>query len=896
MKKIIQRIIAYSQQQYLTVLIFLAIILGGNYLVVIDKLKEQDGISILLKMSADQSNAVNAVNLLTIAALEASKAEFVDIKSRLSEYRVSLRDTHQLLISGNRFLRKDGRLKSVTSTLPDGLKEIYFDKPVNLDQRMKRYSVVLSKVIKMEFGVLQKENPEFKELNYNISPDLLIALERVFIFHQKRSESLAAQAISLQNLAFLLSIAALIAVGSLLLKPMVENLEKITLHAKSEKAFADNVINTAETLIIGVNAQQNIVLFNRYAEELSGWGGEEARGKNFFQQFIPEQDQSLLKPIFDGMMEGEVEFSEEVETQMIISTGDYLNIIWHTTIVKDSKTDKPVMFLATGLDITERKEAEAKLQKANVEMEALSLRLQSEVNLAATLQRSILPAPIIELPGLQGLASLLTSSEVGGDYYDYFKVGAYTSVVIVGDVSGHGVAAGTIVSAAKAGLFPLIHEGVSDPSEILQSLNETLFSTAHQSLLMTMACVTLDARNGQLKFANAGHVLPYLWRHNEGYWEMLEASGLPLGKSLDADYRTSAIEITMDVGDRLFLFTDAIVEEESPEGEAFGYDRLENILHECSNEEPDFFQEVLLTSLQHHCEVEHFGDDVTMLIVDHSDRVSEQSSVSEVSDIVRLSENFYRQGNHPIPKIPREFIVFLAENEWSDLLPRFAQDGICRVLSKHCAFCKDLGWEHLLNQHHQMLDDDLYSLIPHSPLNREFQITHTDDKAFIMEEIYSWLSDQENISQDHLDTLISALDEMIENSLYAAPRDGKGIPYYEKGIARELSKNEDVRIDIALKDNKLGLMVTDSWGTLSPAVFLKSVANAMEGGVEAGVGGAGLYMMWRMSDYFQIRVYPQKRTQVSTIWDLTQQINMDTGTGFQFLYHSDYDVAYKTEG
>ena len=896
MKEIILRIIVYSQKQYLTVLILLAIVLGLNYLVVIEKLKEQEGISILLKMSTDQSKMVNEINRLTSEIPYANKKEFAKTKSLLNKHKALLRDTHQMLKSGNRFLRKDGRLRSVTSQMPDKLKQIYFEKPIELDKRMRSFFSELNRIIKMDYGELQRETPELRNLNHNITPDLLVALERVFNYHQKRSEYVAGQAINSQNLAFILAIAALVAVGSLLLKPMVENLKQITLRARSEKLFADNVINTAETLIIGVNAQQNVVLFNSYAEELSGWGAEETTNQNFFQQFIPENGKALLKPLFDGMMKGDVEFADEIETQMLISTGDLLDIIWHITVVKDPRTDEPSMFLATGLDITERKQAEIKLQKASAEMEELSLRLQSEVALAATLQRSILPDAKIEIPGFQGLASLLTSSEVGGDYYDYFKIGAYTSVVIVGDVSGHGVAAGTMVSAAKAGLYPLVHEGISDPAEILQSLNETLLATAHQSLLMTMACVTLDARTGKLKFANAGHVLPYLWKHNEGHWEMLEASGLPLGKSLDADYRTSAIEIQMDVGDRLFLFTDAIVEEESPEGEAFGYDRLENILNECSDVEPDFFQEVLLTSLQHHCEVEHFDDDVTMLVVNHTDRVSEGSSVSEASDIVRLTDSFYRQGNHPIPRIPREFIVFLADNEWADLLPRFAQDGICRVLPNHSDFCKSIGWDHLLNQHHQSPDDDLYTLMPQSSANRQFQLTHTDDKMFIMEEINAWLADQNIIPQDHLDTLIVALDEMIENSLYAAPRDGKGVPYYEKGTARELSENEEVRVDIALKEGKLGLMITDNWGTLTPAVFLRSVANAMEGGVESGVGGAGLYMMWRMSDYFQIRVYPQNRTQVTTIWDLTEQINMDTGTGFQFLYHSDYDATYKMEG
>lgn len=130
---------------------------------------------------------------------------------------------------------------------------------------------------------------------------------------------------------------------------------------------------------------------------------------------------------------------------------------------------------------------------------------------------------------------------------------------------------------------------------------------------------------------------------------------------------------------------------------------------------------------------------------------------------------------------------------------------------------------------------------------------------------------------------------MSENSLYAAPRDGKGIAYYAKGESRELSEHEEVRIDIALSDDRLGLMITDNWGTLPASVFLQKMAHAMDEGVEAGVGGAGLYMMWRLSHYFQIRVHPQHRTQVTTLWDLKQPVNMDINSGFQFIHHSQYE-------
>jgi hypothetical protein len=274
--------------------------------------------------------------------------------------------------------------------------------------------------------------------------------------------------------------------------------------------------------------------------------------------------------------------------------------------------------------------------------------------------------------------------------------------------------------------------------------------------------------------------------------------------------------------------------------------------------------------------------------------VIQAAAVNEVSDIIRISESFYRHGEHPVPRISKEYVVFLAEHGYADLLTRFSQDGICRILPRHNNFCRKLGWEHLLNQHHETPNDDLYVLIPEMPEYRQFQLTHTEDKPFIMEEIQSWLSDQPHLPGDHIEALIVILDEMTENSLYAAPRDGKGVAYYVKGESRELSEHEEVRIDIAVTKDILGLMITDNWGTLMPSVFLKNISHAMEEGVEAGVGGAGLYMMWRLSDYLQIRVHPQQRTQVTTLWDINGVIDMNVDSGIQFLYHSDYEAAYQS--
>jgi len=900
MQEIFRRIVARMLDQYGTVLFILAATTGLSYLVIIYDLQSQEGNATLVKLSSEQTQLIHKINFFTTElaiANDFDKKSVLKARGQITKALTQLGDTHLSLKEGDRYVREGQRMIHIKAMLTDDLKTLYFGGEHPINERLKDYQGAVRDILRIPIEELHTDTPELNELHEKLSPPLLAGLAKATSFYLKQTETMLGGTKSKQNVIFGLNLAILMLLGTALLRPLVERLKESHQIVEREKAFANNVINTAQAFIIGLNPSGSVVLFNEYAEENTGWAKEEVIGNDFFQTFIPEDSQDELKQLFTDMMSGTVEFADEIETQMMLSTGDLITVVWHSTTIHELKRVEPVMFLATGADITERKEAEASLQHANAEMEVLSERLQGEVNLAATLQQSILPDANIELPGIQGKANLLTSSEVGGDYYDYYRMNGHQSVLLVGDVSGHGVAAGTMVSAAKAGVYPLIHEGVSNPTEILNLLNETMLATAQQSLLMTMNCISFDARSGKLQFANAGHVLPYLWRHQKQHWEMLEASGLPLGKNIDSDYGTSAIEMEMEVGDRLFLFTDGLVEEESPSGEAFGYERLEEILAECGEVEADELRMYLMEALAFHCETETFTDDVTILVITHSDRVfrEETGDDSDIGDLIRISDEFYRQGDHPVPRISREYVVFLAEQQFADLLSRFSQDGICRILPKNCAFCKEIGWNHLLSQHHETPDDDLFELMPHLPQHRQFQLTHTEDKMFIMEEIVSWLSDQGTVSQEHLDGLIVILDEMTENSLYAAPRDGKGVPYYSKGESRELSEHEEVRIDIAVGDGRLGLMITDNWGTLPPSVFLKNLAHAMDEGVEAGVGGAGLYMMWRLSDYFQIRVHPQHRTQVTTLWDLNGTVDMDITSGFQFIHHSEYEPVVQNK-
>ena len=529
-------------------------------------------------------------------------------------------------------------------------------------------------------------------------------------------------------------------------------------------------------------------------------------------------------------------------------------------------------------------------------MQDLSARLNEEVAHAAILQRNLLPNSEISLPGVRGMATLVTSSEVGGDFYDYYVVNDRWVVMLIGDVSGHGVASGTLVSAAKAGVNLLSDEGERNPGVILNRLNQALLKIGNQRLLMTMFAAALDTCTGELLYANAGHQFPYFFSREAGEMLPLEAGGLPLGKSGSTTY--PAIEMHMGLGDRLFMYTDGLLEEVDQEGQEFGYDRLEEYLAGHFTVEPAVIAESLLDSLRSFVCGKKFEDDVTVFCVEHHERlqgVPQETAEEDAPGLVRIAESFYRKKTDRLmPRISRQHVIFLAEDSFADLLPRMARDGIRRVLPRRDATVQRLGWKTLLSQHEDHQGGDLERFLQKGV--REFRLEHSADKDFLIQEAAAWLEESGLVCEERMDAIVILMDELIENGLYAAPRDGKGRALYAKGTERILASNECLKFSIGISSGFVGLQVTDDWGTLTPAVFLNRLVAHSEGnGLIAGEGGAGLYIIWKLSDYLQIRVHPRHRTQVTVLLDLTAPFSPEEGKGFQFIYHNDIHENLENE-
>jgi len=247
-------------------------------------------------------------------------------------------------------------------------------------------------------------------------------------------------------------------------------------------------------------------------------------------------------------------------------------------------------------------------------LELLSARIREEVDKARQIQQELLPPSSFTHSGLLLDAVLINSTEISGDFYDYFVMDGKRLGVMVGDVSGHGVQSGMVATAAKAGLHLLLEMGVTTPGALLAGMNKAVLATASNALMMTAVVAVVDLSARILSLANAGHNYPFLYQAASKQVIMLdEIGGFPLGFEAGSAYAEFAIDFCP--GDRLMLYTDGIIEARAADGEEFGYERLGAYMRDTLCGSPDSFRRGLVELVRDFSESERFEDDVTLLVV-----------------------------------------------------------------------------------------------------------------------------------------------------------------------------------------------------------------------------------------------------------------------------------------
>ncbi len=239
-------------------------------------------------------------------------------------------------------------------------------------------------------------------------------------------------------------------------------------------------------------------------------------------------------------------------------------------------------------------------------------RMERELQMARQVQRSLLPAHIPDLKNWSFAARWHPAREVAGDYYDFIHLDGGRVALLLGDVTDKGLPASLFMVFARSAVRTSV-DGRSTIGAAIERANRLICEESTQGLFVTLFCGLLDSESGRFRYVNAGHNPALYVQVGLNGITPLVRTGMPLG--IDAGIGYEEVEITMEPGDFVLMYTDGVTEALSPGGEEFGMERLESVVSEHRHASAS----ELLTALEQ--AVEEFtagtqpSDDITLLLV-----------------------------------------------------------------------------------------------------------------------------------------------------------------------------------------------------------------------------------------------------------------------------------------
>ncbi|GEM_PF-4714883 len=179
-----------------------------------------------------------------------------------------------------------------------------------------------------------------------------------------------------------------------------------------------------------------------------------------------------------------------------------------------------------------------------------------EMNAGKQVQEQLFPKAPLTLGEFRVTGLSRPATHLGGDYFDYAKISEDQLLVLVGDVTGHGIPAALIMAMSKA-IVTSFAGPTSTPEDLLTRLNATITSVMRRKRLMTLCLLWVDTSSGEIRYFQHGHPPLLLWRP-DGTAEIVEAKGLPVG--VGQTFKVQPVSVVLNPGERLVMYTDGLVE------------------------------------------------------------------------------------------------------------------------------------------------------------------------------------------------------------------------------------------------------------------------------------------------------------------------------------------------
>lgn len=252
------------------------------------------------------------------------------------------------------------------------------------------------------------------------------------------------------------------------------------------------------------------------------------------------------------------------------------------------------------------------IEKANLHKELVEKRRwESELQIAGRVMDALLPSQPDGIRNFDVAGRSVSSTEVGGDYYDYLHVADGRLGVIIADVSGKGIPAALIMASFRAYTHALLGNDFALRT-VFKRLNQLLFDSIEARNFVTAFYGEVDDEGRRMFYLNAGHNPPLLISSGKPA-KFLSTGGIPLGIQRDAGYSEDIAYF--ERGDVLVMYTDGVTEAESDDGQAYGLERLERIVRERLDQDVQVICDAIVDDTKSYLGQDQRADDVTVVVI-----------------------------------------------------------------------------------------------------------------------------------------------------------------------------------------------------------------------------------------------------------------------------------------
>lgn len=362
-----------------------------------------------------------------------------------------------------------------------------------------------------------------------------------------------------------------------------------------QKTYFQRLFNSAPEAVILHDNNDVVVDVNDEFTRMFGYAREEAIGRFINDLVASAEYDAEASELSSKVIHGE---RVELESRRRRKDGSLIDVsILGAPIVHEGTQ---MAIYAIYRDISERKKAEE-----------ARIRLKEESRMARNIQTNLLPKSNPDIPGYDLAGKNVSALNVGGDYYDFIRLDDHRLAIGLGDVSGKGLAASLVMANLQATIRGLALFD-SDPQDCLERANKLLFRSTDARTFVSLFYGILDTDRHTLCYACAGQDMPMLFSAGRRP-VLLKTRGIALGIKEDVTYEKE--EISIQLGDRLLIYTDGVSEAMNEKMEEFGKEKLQRLVQRAEWESAAGLLAHILDAVGSHVHDATQSDDMTIVLL-----------------------------------------------------------------------------------------------------------------------------------------------------------------------------------------------------------------------------------------------------------------------------------------